>query len=416
MAKLIINGGKPLSGETEICGAKNAALPILAATVLCDGISVIHNCPDLSDVDAAVKILSHLGCKCKREGSTVIVDSTGVTSNCIPDDLMREMRSSIVFLGAIAGRTGAADLSFPGGCELGPRPIDLHLAALRQLGVEIDENHGRLLCRTDGIKGAVINLSIPSVGATENIMLAACISKGKTVIHNAAREPEIDDLADFLNKCGADVRGAGSSNIEIYGVSSLSGCEHTVIPDRIIAATYMSAAAVSGGSVVIRNIVLPHLFPVIEYFKEAGCRLDFGRNSLRITPPTRLQPLPTVRTMAYPGFPTDAQPPMLAMSTVAEGTSMFVETIFENRFRYVSELVRMGAKIKVEGRVAVVEGVSSLSGAEVSATDLRGGAAMVVAALAARGTTVIDNISHIERGYEKIENALSAVGADIKCV
>lgn len=414
MAKIIIDGGKPLSGEVMVCGAKNAALPILAATVLCNGICVIHNCPVLSDVEAAIQILSHLGCICKRENeNTVTVDARTVSSCEIPDDLMREMRSSIVFLGAIAGRCSEARLSFPGGCELGPRPIDLHLLALRALGLVIDEDHGTLNCHTDGLRGTGISLSIPSVGATENILLAASVAKGKTTIHNAAREPEISDLADFLNSAGAKIQGAGSSTIEIEGVPKLHGAEHTVIPDRIIATTYMAAAAATGGRVTINNVVLPHLMPVFEYFKVAGCDLDFGNRSLQITAPPRLKRIPTVRTMAYPGFPTDAQPPVLAMSTVADGTSVFVENIFENRFRFVDELSRMGAKIKVEGRVAIVEGVKALSGAKTAATDLRGGAAVIVAALAASGRTEIDHIGHIERGYEKVEDCFSSLGADI---
>lgn len=414
MEKLIIDGGKALKGSIAVGGAKNAALPILAATVLVDGISVIHNCPRLSDVDAAMKILTHLGCRYKREGACVTVDSTTVNSCEISDALMREMRSSIVFLGAIAGRMGKADISFPGGCELGPRPIDLHLAALRRLGVRIEEEHGRLHCQTDGIRGTKLSLSFPSVGATENILLAAAISTGVTYIHNAAREPEIVDLADFLNQAGARISGAGSSNIEIVGVKRLHGCTHTVIPDRIIAATYLSAAAVSGGNIEVKNIVPSQLYPVCEALKEAGCTLDCNRTAVRITAPKRLCAIPTVRTLAYPGFPTDAQPPVLAMCTLSRGTSVFVETIFENRFRYVCELARMGAKIKVEGRVAVVEGVKALSGAAVTATDLRGGAAMVIAGLAAHGQTVIEDIYHIERGYEAIETALASVGAQIR--
>ena len=366
MSKIYIEGGRRLEGEIRVHGAKNSALPVLAATLLCRGVSVIHNCPPLLDVGASIRILEHLGCVCTREDSTVVVDSTSLTGFDIPDTLMREMRSSIVFLGAIAARCGAARLSFPGGCELGPRPIDLHLAALRQLGLSIEEDHGLLDCKVEKrLAGAVINLSIPSVGATENILLAAATAKGRTVVHNAAREPEICDLADFLCKAGACIRGAGTSSIEIDGVYDLHGVEHTVIPDRI-------------------------------------------------TAPARLRPVGTVRTMAYPGFPTDAQPPILAMSALADGSSVFVENIFENRFKYVDELARMGAKVKVEGRVAIVEGVQNLSGATVSATDLRGGAALVVAALAAKGVTEIDEIKHIDRGYADLENSLTQVGANIK--
>ena len=415
MSKIYIEGGRRLEGEIRVHGAKNSALPVLAATLLCRGVSVIHNCPPLLDVGASIRILEHLGCVCTREDSTVVVDSTSLTGFDIPDTLMREMRSSIVFLGAIAARCGAARLSFPGGCELGPRPIDLHLAALRQLGLSIEEDHGLLDCKVEKrLAGAVINLSIPSVGATENILLAAATAKGRTVVHNAAREPEICDLADFLCKAGACIRGAGTSSIEIDGVYDLHGVEHTVIPDRIIAATYMAAAAVTGGDLYLQDVEVSHLTPVLDSFQSAGCQLEAGPRHLRITAPARLRPVGTVRTMAYPGFPTDAQPPILAMSALADGSSVFVENIFENRFKYVDELARMGAKVKVEGRVAIVEGVQNLSGATVSATDLRGGAALVVAALAAKGVTEIDEIKHIDRGYADLENSLTQVGANIK--
>lgn len=415
MSKILIDGGKRLTGEISVHGAKNSALPVMAATFLCKGVSVIHNCPKLLDVEASLEILTHLGCKCEREGNTVTVDATAVTGNDVPDDLMREMRSSIVFLGAIAGRCSAAKLSFPGGCELGPRPIDLHLSSLRQMGLEINEDHGYLDCMVNGrMHGAVINLSLPSVGATENIILAASTSAGTTVIHNAAREPEISDLADFLNSAGAKIHGAGSSTVEIVGVEELKGTEHTVIPDRIIAATYMAAAAVTKGCVVLKDVILSHLAPVMSSFEAAGCEIACDGRNLKIIAPARLHRIPTVRTLAYPGFPTDAQPPVMAMTTLAEGTSMFVENIFENRYKHVDELTRLGARIKVEGRVAVVEGVKLLSGAPVSATDLRGGAALIVAGLAARGVTVIDNVRHIDRGYEDIEKNLAQIGASIR--
>lgn len=415
MAKIYIEGGRRLEGEIRVHGAKNSALPVLAATLLCRGVSVIHNCPSLLDVAASIKILEHLGCQCKREGETVIVDSTALTGCDIPDHLMREMRSSIVFLGAIAARCGTARLSFPGGCELGPRPIDLHLSALRQLGLTITEDRGLLDCRAAGrLKGASVSLSIPSVGATENILLAAVTAKGRTVIHNAAREPEISDLAAFLNRAGACIRGAGSSVIEVDGVYELHGAEHRVIPDRIIAATYMAAAAVTGGDLLLREVEESHLASVLGSFEAAGCRLRPELRRLRITGPRRLRPVGTVRTMAYPGFPTDAQPPVLAMTTLAAGTSVFVENIFENRFKYVDELARLGAHVKVEGRVAVVEGTDRLHGAPVSATDLRGGAALVVAGLAADGVTAVDNLRHIDRGYADLEDSLRAAGANIK--
>ncbi len=414
MSKLIVKGRQRLEGVIPVQGAKNSALPILTAALICKGKSVIHNCPSLTDTKAAVSILEHLGCSVVQLGHTVIIDSTYADGHEIPDDLMREMRSSIVFLGAVVARCGKAELSFPGGCELGPRPIDLHLQSLRQLGLTIEEEHGHLICHTDTpLKGCEISLPIPSVGATENIMLAACTADGRTEIHNAAREPEISDLADFLNGCGAKIHGAGESSIIIDGVKTLHGAEHTVIPDRIVASTYLSAAAITGSSITVTNIIPAHLRPVLPCFTEAGCDIEVSGRSIRLMSPERLNRIKSVRTMFYPGFPTDSQPTTMAMSTTAKGTSVFVETIFDSRFNHAAELVRMGAKIKVEGKVAVVEGVKSLSGAAVEAGDLRGGAALVVAALAAEGETVISGVHHIDRGYEKIENALSLIGADI---
>lgn len=417
MSKFVIEGGARLGGTVRIQGAKNSALPVLAATLIGAGKSVIHNCPRLSDVDAAVRILRKLGCKTKREGDTVEVDSTELSCDAIPDDLMREMRSSCVFMGAILARCGSARLSFPGGCELGPRPIDLHLSSLRKLGAVIEESHGYLDCRVEGVlQGCEISLPIPSVGATENIMLAACAAEGRTVVRNAAREPEISDLADFINACGGQIAGAGESTLVIEGRSDFHGAEHRVVPDRIVAATYMAAAAVTGGHVTLTDICLPHLEPVLPSFIEAGCELDCTTDRLILRAPERLRAVKTVRTMAYPGFPTDAQPPVMAMTLTADGTSMFVENIFENRYKHVGELLRMGANIKVEGKVAVVEGVTGLTGAPVMAGDLRGGAALVIAALEADGITWVDGVKHIDRGYESMETVLAGLGADIRRV
>ncbi len=415
MAKLMIEGLHKLDGEIAIHGAKNGALPILAATLLADGTSEISNCPALSDVRASVAILRCLGCRVEQEKNCVRVDPSGMNRSSVPDSLMREMRSSIVFLGAIAARTGAAQMSFPGGCELGPRPIDLHLSALRKLGLVIEEEGGRLNCRVPGrLKGATITLAMPSVGATENILLAAATADGTTVIVNAAREPEISDLCDYLNACGAHIAGAGEGTITIEGVERLHGCRHSVIPDRIELATYMAAAAVTGGRLLLRGICPVHAAAVLPVFEEAGCRLDVHSRELLIEAPERLHALQTVRTMPYPGFPTDAQAPVMAMACVGQGTSVFVETIFENRFRHVDELTRMGARIKVEGRMAVVEGIPRLSGAQVMCTDLRGGAALVIAGLAASGVTEITDLQHIDRGYENIEACLAGAGAVIR--
>lgn len=416
--KLVINGGRRLEGEIQVHGAKNSALPLLAATILAHGECILHNCPMLTDVDAACRILSCLGCRCSRNGSTVCVDSSNVCGNEIPDNLMREMRSSIVFLGAVLGRTRRCRLTFPGGCELGARPIDLHLAALREMGAEIEEQHGWLECAAlGGLHGARVTLSFPSVGATENIMLAAACAEGTTEIHNAAREPEIVDLAEFLNKCGARISGAGGSTIAIEGVKRLEPSEHSVIPDRIAAGTYLCCAAATRGELILTRCCQEHMMGFLPVLESMGCRIyPYGGGKLYISCTRRLTAPPTIRTMPYPGFPTDIQAPFTALSSVAEGTSVFVENIFENRYRHVPELIRLGASIKVEGRVAVVQGVPALSGARVCAGELRGGAALVTAALAAEGTSEISGVCYIDRGYESIEKTLRSVGADISRV
>ncbi len=416
--KLVINGGRRLEGEIQVHGAKNSALPLLAATILAHGECILHNCPMLTDVDAACRILSCLGCRCSRNGSTVCVDSSNVCGNEIPDNLMREMRSSIVFLGAVLGRTRRCRLTFPGGCELGARPIDLHLAALREMGAEIEEQHGWLECAAPGgLHGARVTLSFPSVGATENIMLAASCAEGTTEIHNAAREPEIVDLAEFLNKCGARISGAGGSTIAIEGVKRLEPSEHSVIPDRIAAGTYLCCAAATRGELILTRCCQEHMMGFLPVLESMGCRIyPYGGGKLYISCTRRLTAPPTIRTMPYPGFPTDIQAPFTALSSVAEGTSVFVENIFENRYRHVPELIRLGASIKVEGRVAVVQGVPALSGARVCAGELRGGAALVTAALAAEGTSEISGVCYIDRGYESIEKTLRSVGADISRV
>lgn len=415
MEHIIIRGGNKLYGETRVQGSKNSSLPILAATVLVKGVSVIHNCPDLSDVRAAVSILEHLGCLVKRENNTLTVDSSVVSCYNIPDCLMREMRSSIVFLGSVLGRTGKAQLSSPGGCEIGLRPIDLHLSSLRKLGVTVDESHGEINCSLDKkIRGGVISLSFPSVGATENIILACCISRGRTVILNAAREPEIKDLADFLNSCGGRISIGSHGTIIIDGVEGLTSCEHKVIPDRIAALSLMSAVAAAKGQVTLRDVDTSAFMSVIPLFEAMGCEIKDNKDTLKIAMTKRPEAVRDIRTMPYPGFPTDAQAPVMAVLTLAKGTSVVVENIFESRFKHVPELQRMGAKIKIEGKVALIDGSENLYGASVTSPDLRGGASLIIAALGAAGETLIGGLGHIDRGYENIERTLADLGADIK--
>ncbi len=417
MDSFIINGGRVLKGETRIQGSKNSSLPILAATVLVGGVCEIENCPDLTDVNAAVKILRHLGCKVKTGNNTLTVDSTDISCYNIPDSLMREMRSSIVFLGSVSGRMGIAELSTPGGCEIGLRPIDLHISSLKTMGFRIDEGFGYIRCeRVKEYEDTVISLSFPSVGATENIILASVLSKGRTVILNGAREPEIYDLASFLCECGCRIDMRSQGTIIIDGVEKLHGCRYRVMGDRIVALTYMAGAAITGGDITLEGVNTRDFVSVLPVFRSAGCRIEDNKSSLRIIAEKRLKAVRVIRTMPYPGFPTDAQAPVMAMLRVARGTSIIIDNIFESRFKHVAELVRMGAKIKIEGKIALIDGVKELYGMSVNASDLRGGAALVVAGLFAKGSTVIGNVSHIDRGYEKIEESFKKLGADIKRV
>lgn len=412
MSHITIHGTAPLQGEVTVQRAKNSVLPLLAAALLHKGCCRMERCPHLTDVEAAVEIMAHLGCRLHWEGDDLVVDATQVSRSDIPSSLMSQFRSSVVFLGAILARCGEATLSYPGGCELGPRPIDLHLAALRTLGAEIEETGGILRCRGK-LRGCEILLPFPSVGATENAMLAATAAEGVTVISNAAREPEIVDLQDFLQKLGISIHGAGTSTITIRGGATLHETTHRPIPDRIVTATYLCAAAACGGDITLHDTNYRHLAPVTTALHQAGCRLHCREDSITLRSTGQLRSLPPVRTYPYPGFPTDAQPVLMAALLRAKGATMFVENIFENRYRHAAELMRMGADIRLEGRVALVSGVERLYGAEVHATDLRGGAALTVAALQAEGTTTLYDIHHILRGYEDITRDLRALGADI---
>lgn len=416
MEKYIINGGYKLSGEISIQGAKNSVLPILAATVISGGTSIISNIPKLRDVDMMVKILSSLGADVSLDGDVLAINSSQINRIEVPEELVREMRSSIIIMGAMLARFGEVKIAFPGGCEIGPRPIDLHLKSLRQMGAVIEEAHGFLDCKTTGLKGCEIQLDYPSVGATENIMLAAVTAEGVTTIRNAAREPEIIDLQHYLNEAGARVVGAGTSIITIEGVKSLNDCNHRIIPDRIVAGTYMTAAAITKGEIIVKDIITDHLLSIIAKLREAGVIIYANGSALKVIGPNKLYALEMLQTLPYPGFPTDMQAQLMALLTIANGTSIVNETIFENRFKHAEELTRMGASIKTFGKVAVVKGVKELTGAKVSAKDLRGGAALVLAGLVAQGTTEIENIYHINRGYESMEENLNKLGANIKTI
>ncbi len=408
-----VSGGRKLYGDIRIQGSKNAVLPIMAAAIIAGCETELLNCPQLSDVEAAMAILRHLGCKAERDGDTVSIDSRGMNRTDIPHDLMREMRSSVIFLGAILARAHKAELSYPGGCELGARPIDLHLEALRTLGADISEQGGSLNCRDTGLKGARINLAFPSVGATENVMLAACGAAGETVITNAAKEPEIIDLAEFLRKLGASISGEGTSTITISGFTPKEAVGHRVMTDRIVSATALCCTAAAGGSVTLKGVVPAYFETVTAALEAMGCEIERKTNSVKITSEGKLHAPRPIVTRPYPGFPTDAQPLLMAASLKAAGTTVFTENIFENRYRHVAELTRLGADISVVGRVAVVTGVNELFGAPVTATDLRGGAALITAALGAKGLTTVYDTGHIVRGYDDFDKTLLNLGADI---
>lgn len=415
MSTYLINGGKCLHGEVEIQGSKNASLPILAGSILSGKTSVIENCPIIKDTLVMKQILEKLGCKVTIAGNCFTIDSSKCNKDEIPADLMREMRSSIVLMGALLARHNRLILTYPGGCEIGARPIDLHLAGLRKLGAEITESHGFIVCRTNGLKGCEIDLDFPSVGATENIMLAAVLAEGRTIIRNAAREPEIVELQNYLNSMGAKISGASSNLIKIDGVNELHDSSYRVHGDRIVAGTYLCAAAITGGEITVKGVTPESFRSTLHKLQEMHCHVKvIGEDSVYLKAPQRLKAVNTIKTMPFPGFPTDMQSQMVAILSVADGTSIMIENIFENRYKYISELTKMGAEITIEGKTAIVKGTKKLLGATVEAKDLRGGAALVLAGLIAEGYTTVEGVIYIERGYEKFVENLNKLGASIE--
>jgi len=414
LVKLIIDGGRPLQGTVRIEGAKNAALPILAATVMAEGTASIDNVPDLLDIHVMLDILRSLGATASLAGKTATVNSAGIHSSEIPESLMNRMRSSIFLMGPLLSRFGEVTVYQPGGCAIGERKIDLHLKGLQALGAVVTEQDNRIVCQASSLKGADIVLDYPSVGATENLMMAAVKAKGITTISNAAREPEIVDLQTFLNRMGARITGAGTDTITIEGVEKLTPCEHRVIPDRIVTGTLMIAAAATQGSVTLEGAVPAHLTAVIHALRRAGFHIATDGDIIQVTARQRPRAVERIVTSPYPSFPTDLQAQMMALLALADGLSVIKETVFEGRFRHVNELAAMGADIRVDLNCAFIRGVPRLYGAQVEATDLRAGAALVIAGLAGVGRTVVDQIHHIDRGYASIETTFRRLGAKIE--
>lgn len=413
MKEYVIEGGKCLSGSTYVSGSKNASLPILAATILNAGTTKLYHVPRIRDTKITLEILRLLGCKIKLNNDKIVINSKNMNQVEIPEEQMRQMRSTVILAGAILGRFKKAVFSYPGGCDIGARPIDLHIAAFRKMGVTVKEEAGYIRCKCDGLKGANIHLEFPSVGATENIILAAVKAEGVTKITNAAMEPEIMDLVKLLKQMGAKITGEGTNEVEIIGVDSLKDTSYQIMPDRIEAGTLLCFAAGTGGSIELKSAEPLHMIPILEKLEECGCNIQTDRKTIVLEAPKRLKAM-DIKTMPYPGFPTDMQSVFGGMLTMAKGTSVITENIFESRFRYCQELGRMGAKIDISGSNAIVKGVRKLSGAKVEATDLRGGAALLMGGLMAKGITRIQKIEYIARGYEKLEEKLRDLGANIK--
>ena len=412
MPKYIIKGDNKVNGEINISGSKNSALPIIAACILNDGVTTLYNVPKIRDTVGMFDILTRLGCKIKKNGNKVTIDSSKINKYEIDEKLMREMRSSVIIVGALISRFKEATFSYPGGCEIGARPIDLHINGFKKLGINIDENTGYIVCKCDRIIATEIQLDFPSVGATENLILASVFAEGETIIRNAAMEPEIEDLQNFLNRMGAKVSGAGSNIVKIQGVKKLKDISYNIMPDRIETGTFLCFTAITGGEIELNNINIEHVIPVVSKLEETGCKIFKEKNRIALKAPKRLKAV-DIQTLPYPGFPTDMQSVFASMLTIAKGTSIIVENIFENRYKYTQELNKMGAKITVEGKSAIIRGTRKLYGADVKATDLRGGAALVLAGLIAKGKTQVDDIEYILRGYEKLDYKLQNLGANI---
>ena len=417
MAKIVVEKSGPLLGTVKLSGAKNSVLPILAASLLAQEKCILEDIPGLKDVDVICELLASVGAdiKARTKDGLIEVNCSRIDNYEAPYELIRKMRASFLVLGPLLARMGKARISLPGGCAIGTRPIDLHLKGFQALGAKIDVGHGYVEATADKLVGDKIYLDFPSVGATENIMMAATMAEGTTVIENAAEEPEIVDLANFLNGIGANIKGAGTDTIKIQGVKELGGTRHAVIPDRIEGGTFMVAAAMTKGDVTINNVLPDHLKPIIAKLKECGVEIIENNDSIRVNAKNGFSPT-DIKTLPYQGFPTDMQAQFMSLLSIAKGTSVVIETVFENRFMHAGELKRMGANIKIEGRSAVVEGVDFLQGAQVKATDLRAGAALILAGMVAEGTTEISDVYHVDRGYVNIENKLNALGAKIKRV
>lgn len=415
MKSYIIEGGRKLEGEVNVSGSKNASLPIIASTILADGISRLYNVPNIQDTKITLEILKILGCKVNKCNGKIEIDSKNINKTEIPQELMHQMRSTVILAGALLGKFKNVTFSYPGGCDIGARPIDLHLKAFKKLGISVEEKSGFIECKSDKIIGTDINLDFPSVGATENILLASVLAEGTTTISNAAMEPEIIDLVNCLNKMGAKIKGAGTNLITVSGVQKLNGIGYNIMPDRIEAGTLLCAGAITGGKIVLNKVNVEHLIPVIHKLVECDCIVETEKEKILLQAPKKIKPI-EIKTLPYPGFPTDLQQVFGAMLCIAKGSSIIVENIFENRYKYISELAKMGAKATIEGKTLVIKGVKKLYGANVVSTDLRGGAALVLAGLCAKGRTTVTNIEYILRGYENLDEKLNKLGAKVKLI